>query len=67
MTKAVIQECKSYELDTLIAKFNAAVEILGSRVDRHAEGMLVKAFPSEGARVIANQDEDQRFIGLDDF
>ena len=29
MTKAVIQECKSYELDTLIAKIHAADEILG--------------------------------------
>lgn len=29
MTKVVIEECKSYELDTLIAKINAAVEILG--------------------------------------
>jgi len=29
MSKVIIQECKNYELETVIAKINAAVEILG--------------------------------------
>ncbi|HHT76646.1 MAG TPA: DUF362 domain-containing protein [Clostridiaceae bacterium] len=29
MSKVIVQECKDYELETLIAKINAAVELLG--------------------------------------